>query len=353
MVYIASTRCGKKHLDESEGREINLLQGISDFHYGGTEAIEAAVCVRHPGLRQTPELVERNTALPSSLSDPKPRIDAAKLRALDEFFPIGKALRYSPDTQLAVVLDTIIVAYCVNDRFIYSRNAIRTDGNSDPSTPAISQGPFELPVHQIQRLYLVVPDTSELERTLDYDRRAIIGRSQQFLEGHPITLIASAGARGVATLETKVMVQMNIDHGPYANSKMILLDPQLETINVMEQLHRLRGNAHAHVALHFRNDEPPYHCALVDFSDSAIGLRCSDNQRSMPAMEPDDSVTAVIKVGTGEKTYAIRGRILRCAADSCAIRLVELLKGNKFSSFSLLDSLQFRTDLLNSGDGGR
>lgn len=309
--------------------------------------------MRRPGPRPAPELNERNTALPSSLGGPKPRIDAAGLGALDELFPIGKALRYSPDTQLAVVLDTIIVAYCVDDHFIYSRNALRTDGNSDPSTPVISQGPLELPVQQIQRLYLVVPDTSELERTLDYDRRAIIGRSQQFLEGHPITLIAGAGARGVATLETTVVAQMNIDHGPYANSKMILLDPRLDTLNVMDQLHRLRGNAHAQVALHFRKDEPPYRCALVDFSDSAIGLRCTDDPQTMPAMEPDDLVTAVIKIGTGEKTYAIRGRILRYAADSCAIRLVELLKGNKFSSFSLLDSLQFRTDLLNSGDDGR
>lgn len=291
--------------------------------------------------------------LQSSLTDPTTRIDAGKLHVLNEFFPIGKPLRYSPDAQLAVVLDTIVVAYCVDDRFIYSQKAIRTDGGGQPSSVAIDLERFELPVDQVHQIHLVVPDTSDLERTLDYDRRAIIGRSQQFLEGHVITLIANAGTRGVATLITRVAAQVTIDHGPYTNDRMILLTPDLDSINIKDQLHKLRGNTHAPVALHFKKDEPPHHCVLIDFSDSAVGLRSTDRQHTMPTMEQDDCVTMVVTIGGPEKVYTIRGRILRRSADSCAIRLVELLKGDKFSSFSLLDSLQFRTDLLSCGNGGR
>lgn len=339
----------KENLDESEASKINLLRGISALCTSGARAVD-------DDLRGRPSLPEmQRPAVEDAVSRPclpgrQTHFGSAQLHALNEFFPIGKALRYSPDAQLAIVLDTIIVAYRADDHFIYSRNAIKTDDQGRPLALTIHLGQFELPVDQIQQLHLVVPDTSDLERTLDYDRRAIIGRSQQFVAGHAITLIANSGAKGVSTMETRVAEQITIDHGPYSNNRMILLSPDLGTLDVKEQLHKRRGNTHASVALHFKKGVPPYRCVLIDFSESAVGLRRADTQHSMPAMEPDDSVIMVIKIGETEKLYTIKGRVLRRSTDSCAIRLVDLLKGNRFSGFTLLDSLQFRTDLLNCGN---
>lgn len=277
-------------------------------------------------------------------------IDTAKLKALTEFFPIGKKLRYYPDSQLDVVFDTIIVAYCVNDRFIYSRDAIETDSNDNPSTFVIGDERIELPVDQIQQLQLLVPDTSDMEGTLDYDRRVIIGRSRQFLKGNAITLIANAGARGVATLSTQVAEHVTIKEGPFTNSKMILLNPKLDTFSVTDQLHKSRGKTHVPVALYSKKDEPPYPCVLSDFSESSVGLRSNENQHSMPPMEQDDAVTIVINLGEAAKTYTIKGRILRRSTDSCVIRLEELFKDHEFSHFNLLDSLELKTSLLNYGN---
>ena len=46
------------------------------------------------------------------------KVDIARVRTLIEFFPIGKKLRYYPEFNKDIVLDTLIVAYCVNGHFV-------------------------------------------------------------------------------------------------------------------------------------------------------------------------------------------------------------------------------------------
>ena len=42
------------------------------------------------------------------------KIDPGRIRTLIEFFPIGKKLRYYPEFNKEIVLDTLVVAYCAN-----------------------------------------------------------------------------------------------------------------------------------------------------------------------------------------------------------------------------------------------
>lgn len=281
------------------------------------------------------------------IDDQQTAIDIVKLKLLVEFFPIGKGLRYSPDAQLAVVFDTIVVAYCVNEHYIYTRNAIKSDSNGNPLTFLIEEAGTELPVDKILQLSLLVPDTSDLEGTLDYDRRAIIGRSSQFIEGNVITLMASDGARGVATLETRVVQRVTLEEGPYTHSNMILLKPTFDNFSVSDHLHKSRGKTSVPVDLYFKKGEAPYPCVLSDFSESSVGLRVKESQRTMPSMGKDDAVTVLINLGEAAKTFTIKGRVVRCSTDSCVIHLEELFKRHEFSRFTLLDSLELKTGLLN------
>ena len=274
-------------------------------------------------------------------------IDIATLKLLIEHFPIGKGLRYSPDAHLAIVFDTIVVAYCVNEHYIYSRNAIKTDASGNPLAVLVEEGGTEVAADKILQLNLLVPDTSDLEGTLDYDRRSLIGRSSQFLEGNVITLIAGAGVNGAATLTTHVVQQLILAEGPYTHSKMILLRPELDSLSAADRLHKSRGKASVPVELHFKKGEAPYPCILSDFSEAAVGLHVRDHQGSMPAIEKDDAVIIVINLGEGAKAFTIKGRVVRCAADSCVIHLEQLLKGHEFARLTLLDSLELKTGLLN------
>ena len=276
-------------------------------------------------------------------------ISADNLKILTEFLPIGKELRYYPDFQLVVVLDTIIVAYRVNDHFIYSRNAIKTEGNGNPSAIQVGAEKIELPVDRIEQLQLLVPDSSDMEGTLNYDRRAIIGRSQ-FQQGKLITLLSNAGAKGVATLRTQVAEQVTILDGPYASSKMVLLNPEFDAFSITDQLHTSRGKTHVPVDLYFKKDEPPYPCIMSDFSESSVGLHSIENHPTMPPMEQDHMVTLVVNFGDAAKIFTIKGRIMRRTTDSCVVRLEELFRDHEFSRFNQLDSLKLKTGLLNYGN---
>lgn len=276
-------------------------------------------------------------------------IDAAKLKILTEFFPIGRKLRYYPEFQQDIVFDTLIVAYCVNDRFIYSRDAIEMDGNGNPATFMIGEERFELPLSRVKQFQLLVPDTSEMEKTLDYHRRAIIGRARQFLKGNAITLMANAGARGVSTVDTQVARQIAIKEGPYTNSKMILLDPAFDTLSVSDQRRKARVKTRVPVDLYLNRDEPPFSCVLGDFSESSMRLRVGENPHAMPALAEGFAVTIAIDLGEAAKTYWIKGWVLRRATDSCVIQFEELYKDGEFLRFNLMDTLELKTGLLNYG----
>ena len=49
-----------------------------------------------------------------------------------EFFPIGKKLRYYPEFNKDIVLDTLVIGYGVNHHFIYSMDSIETDPDGTP-----------------------------------------------------------------------------------------------------------------------------------------------------------------------------------------------------------------------------
>lgn len=296
-----------------------------------------------------------NSVRPAKGSDEKAggarraEIDAAGLKVLTEFFPIGRKLRYYPEFQQDIVFDTLVVAYCVNDRFVYSRDAIETDGNGNPAKFMIGEERFELPLSRVGQFHLLVPDTSEMEKTLDYHRRAIIGRSRQFLKGNAITLISNAGARGVSTVDTQVAKQIVFKDGPYANSKMILLDPDFATLSVTDQRQKARVRTRVPVDLYLNRDEPPFPCVLGDFSESSMRLRVGENLHAMPAIGEGLAVTIAINLGEAAKTYWIRGWVLRRATDSCVIQFEELYKDGEFLRFNLMDTLELKTGLLNYG----
>ena len=64
---------------------------------------------------------------------PKTAADLARISSLVEFFPIGKKLRYYPEFNKDIVLDTLVVAYCINGHFVYAMESIETDRDGTPT----------------------------------------------------------------------------------------------------------------------------------------------------------------------------------------------------------------------------
>ncbi len=295
------------------------------------------------GVRGTPEPEEALDLPPAPImKKPTP----GELKQVLEFFPIGKKIRYSPEYKKEVILDTILVAYCVDGEFVYSWDAVEFDPEGTPSAFLLGPKAQRVEATRVSEFQLLVPDTSDLENTLDYPRRAMIGRGRQFHKGNAIALISNAGALGVSTLETEVDKKFVLKDGPYAQSAMVLLTPQLNTLSVSDQRHinRARINVPVTMTIQDRLRGP---CVIVDISDVAMRIRVREGH-TMPPMSRGDDVTLDIDFGD-DRLYRVKAAIIRRTGDACVVKIVGQFKDRRFAPFAPLDLLELKSGLLNYG----
>lgn len=273
-------------------------------------------------------------------------LDGDMMKMLGEHFPIGKKVRYYPEFQRDIVFHTIIIAWRVNEHYVYSREAIQRDGDGMPVAFLVGEKKTRLPLDKVRRLQLMVPDTTDMERSLDYARRATLGRNGQFVRGNTITLIADTCRNGIPSVDTLVDSRLRMKDGPYSDNQMILLRPDLDTLQIADQRLKARVQSRIPVSLYLKEDAPPVGCTLGDFSDVSLRLKAAPGQ-AMPALKISDKVVVVINLGDAASTYRVKGTVFRATADACVIKLKQLYKDGDFSPIKTMDVLEIKTGLLN------
>lgn len=274
-------------------------------------------------------------------------VDGERLKMLGEHFQIGRKIRYFPEFQRDIVFHTIIIAWRVNDHYLYAREAIEKGDEGMPAAFLVGEKKSRLPLDKVKRLQLMVPDTTDMERSLDYVRRASLGRNGQFVRGNTITLISDPCQRGIPSVDTQVDSRIRMKDGPYADNQMVLLRPEIETLAIADQRQKARVPSHVPVSLYLKDDTPPVGCILGDFSDVSLRLLVAPDQKALPTMKANDKVTVILNLGDAASIYRIRGSVFRTAADSCVIRLKQIYKDGDFSPIKTMDILEIKTGLLN------
>lgn len=282
-----------------------------------------------------------------SEGSPQGKIDLDRLRSLLEFFPIGKKLHYCPEFKKEIILDTVIVGYCVNGEFIYSGESVVRDAQGYPSRFQTAGIKGETPAAKLNLFQLLVPDTSNLELKLDYPRRALLGRGRQFIKGNDISLISVAGAKGLAKLDTEVAKRITPEDGPYAHSDMILLTPDLNSLTVTDQRAKARTKIHVPATIFLLKEQISGLCTIIDVSESAVRVLLQGLNTSMPGMNKKDEVIVDIILGESEQRYTIKGSIIASRSQEiCVIQMDGLIKGGKLSSLEPLDRMELKARLL-------
>ncbi|HTY02731.1 MAG TPA: PilZ domain-containing protein [Rhodocyclaceae bacterium] len=272
---------------------------------------------------------------------------ALELKQIMQYFPIGKKIRYVPEYKKEVVLDTLVIGYCANGHFIYSWDAIQFDAQGYPTAFLIGEAQDRIDVTRVGEFELLVPDTSDLENTLDYPRRAMIGRGRQFHKGNAIALISNSGNLGVATLETEVDRKFVMKDGPYAESSMVLLTPQMHSLTVTDQRGSKRARIDVPVTMTIQ-DRLRGPCMIVDISDVAMRVRVREGH-TMPPMSRGDDITLDVDLGDDERQFHIKAQVIRRSAEACVVKLVGLVKDRRVVPFAPLDLLELKAGLLNYG----
>ncbi len=274
-------------------------------------------------------------------------INPERLKTLVEFFPIGKKLRYYPEFKKDIVFDTLMVGYAVNGELLYSSDAVERDPNGHVTAFRIGEDGARIRAADVYLFQVLVPDTSDLERQLDYARRAEIGRGKQFNKGNYITLMSNAAMRGLSTVDTEVAKPLVLVSGPYAHTKMILLTPELDTLVVTDQRRKPRAKTCAPVVLCLPGGGLSGPCVIADISDDSVRVRVRDRETPLPPMAAGAEVTLDIDLGDSGARYLLKGRVLRRASDACVIHLEGMFEGGRLKNFGPLDLLELKAGLLN------
>jgi hypothetical protein len=276
------------------------------------------------------------------------RPDLARLKMLMEYFPIGKKLRYVPEFKEEIVFDTILVGYGINGDFVYSWDAVELQPDGTPTGFRVGEAGKRVAVGTLRDFRLLVPDTSELEMSLDYYRRAMIGRGRQFNKGNNISLISNAGARGVSTVDTEVVKQIVMPDGPYAQARMVLLEPDLRTMSVTDQRTKTRARTCVPVVVTVGGGRLRGPCTVVDISDAAMRIRVREGE-VMPPMTRGEEAMLDLDFGEAQRNCSLRGVVIRRSSEACVVSLEAQLKDGRFVKLSALDILELKAGLLNYG----
>ena len=274
-------------------------------------------------------------------------LDRGKLKQFATYFPIGRKLLYYPEYHQKAVLHTLVIGYRVNERLIYANDAVLLDGQGHPAGFRLDGGEI-LPAEKLASFEILVPDTSEMERKLDYVTRAALGPAGQFRKGNTITLVAENVERCLPSVDTVVERRQVMEEGPYAGSATILLAPDFATLKVVDKRRHQRVAAALWADLYFAKDTPPFRCVLRDFSENSLRLSVSDDGRPMPALKPGGPVVVEFDFGSIETTYRIRGKTMRGEGDFCVVQVEQLYRDGDFERIRMMDAIEIKTRLLNS-----
>jgi hypothetical protein len=283
-------------------------------------------------------------------SGEEPAFDRDKLKMLADYFPIGMKLRYYPEYQREIVFDTIIIAYRVNEQFIYSREDVLLDRESFPTGFKIGNKRI-LGVEQLERFQLLLPDTTSAELTLTYVTRAELGRGGQFRIGNAVTLFVETDDRGIPTVDTMVDRRQVMNNGPFADSSTILVTPEFDSLMVADKRRKQRVEAAIGADLYIAVGGAPFNCVLGDFSEHSLRLRAGDYGLPMPAMEVGAAVDVEFVLGEPGTICRLRGKVFRRTDQFCVIDIEQVYKFGDFEKIQAMDVMEITTTLLNMHSG--
>lgn len=280
--------------------------------------------------------------------DAAPRFDRAKVQMLIDYFPIGKKPRYYPEYQREIVFHTIVLAYRVNDQYLYSREVFLKDEDGRLNAFLMPNNKI-LPFEKLEKLQMLMPDTTEMEKKLDYMTRAEIGRTGQFGIGNSITLVAESIGRGVPTVDTRVERRQVLPDGPYANTSTILLTPDMATVELADKRKRSRVQAQGlvYASLFLEDGEPPFGCVLGDISDASLRLGVIQKGHVMPPLTVKQAVIVEFNFGDVASAFRIGGQVFRREDDFCVINLDRIYRDGEFEKIKAMDVLEIKSDMLN------
>jgi hypothetical protein len=273
-----------------------------------------------------------------------------------EHFPIGNRLQYYPEYHKEIKIDTIIVAYVVNDFVIYSNKDIKAIeiGTAGESVEILQDG-SPVPIERIFSFVMLIPNIARKE--IDFKRAHELNAdgeemptekmANDFRRGNSITLFTrNAKAKGILHIDTEVIKSIVFNSGMYAKRKLVMLNPLLDTFECLDLRRFNRINTEIPAVIYHEKNKMKGVCYLQDFSERFVRVEVPKESRMLHFLEEKHHVVLRIDAAGEEQQMVLRGTIFKKRKNNVVISLQNLKKNGRFLFIDELDELFIKATML-------
>jgi len=274
--------------------------------------------------------------------------DAAKLL---KYFPIGCRLKYFPEFQNVIKLDTLVLGYKINMHFIFSARALSAVRKDGVGVLRINSAGAKDELRHIDALHIIIPH--KLRNEVDYPEPGSEHSGEKFTEktvndfnrGNAITLFKKGSGGKVPHLTTTVGRSIELKDGYYANTRVVLLEPEMDSFKFLDQRRSRRLYARIPAVLSFA-DEAPLPCVIQDFSEKAFRVSSADDSQFSKKIIEGVKATLCVKLENECDELVLKCVVHRKTEDYLVLFPSMIERNKRFRDFDPMDELYIKTTLI-------
>ncbi len=263
------------------------------------------------------------------------------------YFPIGNKIRYFPVQRKNVVLESIVIAFGINNHLVYTQKDIHIKEQEGAEPYFLLDDDWkDVTVRKVNSFCLVIPDVGHSESDLDYASRVAIDNHGLFKRGDTFTLMSLFAERGVPHIDVQVRKKVLLKEGYYANHSVVVLEALLGTLHHIDQRQQCRIRTHIPVKLYLTEEGEPFDCHLVDFSECSLKIRIDRHEALRSSLTKKRNIFVAIDLPQQMKSYILKGKVLRRDDEHVVISMTSHLVNGQYESFDLLAAIELKANLL-------
>lgn len=276
----------------------------------------------------------------------EPVLDGRTVCRLMRHFPVGTKVRYYPEYCKELLLDSVVIAYAINDQIVYSAVNLSCDESS--ATLEFDDQGQHYSFKTVTAFKIILPVFSQSEAKLDYAKREELLRIGGLVKDNTITLMARHQNGQVPVLETTVEKRVILQEGFYAGQMAAFLDVDAESLMLSDQRAHLRLKTRLPATLQIGG---PSETALVngimaDFCDRSLRLVVDDefDDETLP-IEKDGVVVSFNMPGQSEQVSLV-GEVYRVESRALVVMLSGFVEKGRIVALGQIEILKIKANLL-------
>jgi len=276
----------------------------------------------------------------------KKGLDPVQLVELMQCFPIGSKIRYFPDEQEDLAMDSIVIAYGINEHLVYTQNDIRSQIDGHDHVFLLDDNWRDLVVRKVYSFCLLLPYIADESSELSYPRKVELLNETRFARGRNLTLISLRNDRGVPHVNTEVRKRVVMEDGYYANHPVVVLETQPESLTLIDQRQERRLHSQIPAHLNIQSGEESCPCTLVDFSESFVRVRGDRDGTVFQLLYEGQVLGLTIELDRQPRHIIVQGKVVRRDDEYLVLELLAIEKNGEFAPFVMMDVFEFKSLLL-------